>query len=841
MSKSAQGVCCLRLSIRLAMMGLLAVAAVGTTLAMPVYAQSDAPGVQQQQHFSIAAGPLESALMRFSSLSGMTISFTPDQVRGKNTPGIQGDFTPVQALDRLLAGSGLALRQQNNTFSLETLPQGILPAVQVQATGETVGATEGSGSYRALQVSLGKGQSVRETPQSISVMTRQRIEDQGLNELGDVLLQTPGITAAAGSYASVDKIFSRGFEVRNVQVDGLVAGEFSGFFGTPNLAMYDSVEVIRGADGLFSGNGEPGGSINLVRKRPLAQRQISINATAGRWDYYRAEVDVSTPLALDGKVRGRLVASYMDREYFYDVANNENPFFYGIVEADLTENTRIFAGGSFDKRNGTPGNPGMPRAHDGSDLKLPRSTGLFAAWGVEDYEKKEFFLGIEHQFSDRWSLKTEATVSDTERYLVNGSLYGAIDPQTGLGGQIGLWGGNDLGSKTRTVDLHLNGSFDLLGRTHTLVSGVDWREVVFTQYQMQTDFNQPIPAQNVYSFDPYNIPAPSKVRYNRGWKDYGSFQQGIYARVNWSLTDRLNLITGLRNADYDYESPLVTFDAQGENIVRRSLTKYGENNILTPYVGLTFTVNPQWLLYASLTDIYKAQSHRLTGPLPGTPLDAIEGQNMEVGVKGEFKDGRLTTAVSVYRIEQTGEAVRDPAFPSTPFGDLGLNCCWLSLGEVVSEGVDTEVNGEILPGWQISAGYTWNRNKNERTSVVYHSVTPKHLFKLWSDWSFSGALAGWSFGVGATAQSEHFVNGTLKAWNQNSGQFDGPSVPFQFSQGGYAVWNSRIAWQVDNNWSVALNVNNLFDKTWYQTLGSADNGNFYGEPRNAMVTVRGRF
>ena len=229
--------------------------------------------------------------------------------------------------------------------------------------------------------------------------------------------------------------------------------------------------------------------------------------------------------------------------------------------------------------------------------------------------------------------------------------------------------------------------------------------------------------------------------------------------------------------------------------------------------------------------------------MPGTPLDPIKGRNFELGAKGEFNEGRLMASMALYRIERNGEAVADPSYPNTDIGDAGLNCCWLSKGKVVSQGVEGEISGELARGWQLFAGYTFNRNHNKTPGIegIYHSVTPKHLFKLWSTYRLPGELSQWTIGGGANIQSAHFVSGSANAFNPDTGKFDGAAVPFKFSQGGYAVWNASVQYRINRNWQAVLNLNNLFDKVYYRTVGTSGGNNWYGEPRNVMLTLRGTF
>ena len=194
-------------------------------------------------------------------------------------------------------------------------------------------------------------------------------------------------------------------------------------------------------------------------------------------------------------------------------------------------------------------------------------------------------------------------------------------------------------------------------------------------------------------------------------------------------------------------------------------------------------------------------------------------------------NGALNVSAALYRIERKGEAVEDTRY------DDEDGTFYLPLGKVVSQGLDLEVSGEVAPGWQVFAGYTWNHNKNENEDAIYSALTPRHMLKLWTDYTLPGELSKWTVGGGVTVKSKHANTGTYWSWAGD--HWDQPR--FEIKQGGYAVWDAYVNYQIDDRWNLALNVNNVFDKTYYATLGVPNGGSWYGEPRNATLTLRGQF
>ena len=210
--------------------------------------------------------------------------------------------------------------------------------------------------------------SLRETPQSVTVVTRERLDDQNLLSLQDVLDNTPGIYSYAWDTERV--IFTaRGFVIDNLMYDGVPAeGNFStdSIDETIDTAMYERIEIVRGATGLMTGAGSPAASINLYRKHADSKElATSLGFTAGSWNDYRVDADFSTPLTSDGSVRARFVGVYQDTESFQDLYNKEKTVLYGIVDADLSENTRLSVG--FDYQDNKPAGqhlglvPAVPR------------------------------------------------------------------------------------------------------------------------------------------------------------------------------------------------------------------------------------------------------------------------------------------------------------------------------------------------------------------------------------------------------------------------------------------------------------------------------------------------
>ncbi|MGE8615154.1 MAG: TonB-dependent siderophore receptor [Achromobacter veterisilvae] len=795
----------------------------GGLAAAPAHAQASAVQVD------IASQPLSEALLELAEQTRLQILFAPDIVAGKTAPALRGSFTADQALAALLKGTGLRYQRQGDRFMLTAGEPDMLNAVTVIGMAERHSMTEGTGSYttRISSIASKTEQSFREIPQSVSVVTRQQMEDQNITDIRQAMLAVPGVT-----YNGVD-FYSRGFAITSMQIDGgapLALGSYN-YDPQQQMAFYDRVEVMRGASGLLGGVGDPGGIINLVRKKPLAQDQLKVSLAAGSWDDLRTEIDASGKLAANGKLRGRGVFSYQNSDSYIDHRHTERPAVYGVLEADLGPDTLLTVGGSYSQINNDGAPPTLPRYSNGADLGLSRSANLSQPWAYDDTDRWEVFGQLEHRFRNGWIAKLNATHTDQKTDRMWNYTSGSVDPVT-LGGLT--WGAGTAKSSNRQdmVDANLSGTFDVLGRTHEFVVGADWQRVRsdWVNSNLAVNYRDPVDPFNPGAWNPGRTDAD--YNYSAHYGPWGQEQVGGYALLRLHPTDSLSAVAGARISRYEFSQIINTKRGAADWQVFQD-AKFNEATEITPYGGLIYDLNEQWSVYGSYSAIYKPQPLVMQGPQPGSALPPIKGKSFEAGIKGELFDGAANATLSLFNVERTGTAVLDPAYESSSSAYDG-NCCYLAQGKVVSRGVDLELGGEIATGWQVTAGYTFNTTKDKSTGTRYSSVTPKHLFKLATAYRLPGDLAKWTVGGSMLLQSASYVSGTAR---DASGDF----VPFDFNQGGYAILNAMVRYQITPHWNMTLNVNNLTDRVYYQQIGTLNGNNVYGTPRNAMLTLRGTF
>jgi len=725
------------------------------------------------------------------------------------------------------AGAAVWLGRGAMAFSLAAGAAGAQTAAEtttlapVTVRGEEAGMTEGSQSYTAPSVTVGGKLplSLREIPQSVSVITRQRIEDQNMTSLEDAMAQTPGVTTDLAATAAIPQFYSRGFQIEYFQYDGVPMQTGGASWAQPDLFMFDHVELLRGAAGLFNGAGQPGGVINLVRKRPLREFQFAGSLSAGSWDNYRGEADLSTPLNASGSVRGRVAAAYEDRKYFYDVANSQKQAYYGILEADLAPGTLLTLGGSYQRRDWLPFMMHMPRYKDGGDLGLTRGTYLGADWNRWDFENTQIFAELAHRFSSDWTVKLNVNQAEETSKLKYAYVRGAVDPDTGQGPRL-YGGGNQYRNRQLGIDLMVTGAFEALGRRHELVFGGNWYDRSARSYNAYSLPGFPAQPVDVFDYHVDDYPEPADPQWGSK-SEVKTRQSGIYAMARLKVADPLTLVLGTR---------MSWWRTQTENLMTGvtdpAVSTHGR---MTPYAGLVYDIDDHWSAYASYADIFRVQGGMRTAD--GGSLPPVVGANYEAGVKSEWLDGRLNTSFALFRIIERNRAQSDPDYPEV--GD----CCYQASGKVRSQGIEAEVSGRLAPGWEVAGGYTFNTTRYlkdaENGGAPFRTFTSKHIFQLWTTYRPPGQWNRWSVGGGVNVKSGIYTENAVQ------GPVSGSSV--RVSQGGYAIWNARIGYRVSEHVSLGLNVNNLFDKVYYQRLGNADMGNAYGEPRSFMLNMRVKY
>ncbi|HEP8272337.1 TPA: Fe(3+)-pyochelin receptor FptA [Pseudomonas aeruginosa] len=712
----------------------------------------------------------------------------------KGRQGIARNRHTPLCLGLLLALSPLAAAVADARKDGETeLPDMVI-------SGESTSATQPPGVTTLGKVPL----KPRELPQSASVIDHERLEQQNLFSLDEAMQQATGVTVQPFQLLTT-AYYVRGFKVDSFELDGVPALLGNTASSPQDMAIYERVEILRGSNGLLHGTGNPAATVNLVRKRPQREFAASTTLSAGRWDRYRAEVDVGGPLSASGNVRGRAVAAYEDRDYFYDVADQGTRLLYGVTEFDLSPDTLLTVGAQYQHIDSITNMAGVPMAKDGSNLGPSRDTYLDVDWDRFKWDTYRAFGSLEQQLGGGWKGKVSAEYQEADSRLRYAGSFGAIDPQTGDGGQL-MGAAYKFKSIQRSLDANLNGPVRLFGLTHELLGGVTYAQGE-TRQDTARFLNLPNTPVNVYRWDPHGVPRPQIGQYTSPGTTTTT-QKGLYALGRIKLAEPLTLVVGGRESWWDQDTPA---------------TRFKPGRQFTPYGGLIWDFARDWSWYVSYAEVYQPQADRQTWN--SEPLSPVEGKTYETGIKGELADGRLNLSLAAFRIDLENNPQEDPDHPGPP-----NNPFYISGGKVRSQGFELEGTGYLTPYWSLSAGYTYTsteylKDSQNDSGTRYSTFTPRHLLRLWSNYDLPWQDRRWSVGGGLQAQSDYSVD------------YRGVSM----RQGGYALVNMRLGYKIDEHWTAAVNVNNLFDRTYYQSLSNPNWNNRYGEPRSFNVSLRGAF
>jgi len=693
---------------------------------------------------------------------------------------------------------------QSASQSVNDIP--VLPEVEVHADAEH--------SYKADKVSIaGKvPQSPREIPNSVSVLTRSQMDDQNMVTTWDALSQITGIQAVANDITQ-GQYHSRGGALE-LQNDGVPSTLPLSGYQQFDLAIYDRIEVQRGPAGVLQGSGSFSGAVNLVRKRPLDRFATSFVAQTGTWNNNRVEADVTGPLNESGSLRGRAVVSAIDRDYVYNRAHDQKSLVYGTLDFDFTSRTKANLYFAY-QNNDSTGFSGLPAYTDGSFLSVSRSFNPYPDWNKIRWNTQDVGVELTHGFDNEWTTTFRVGRRDQGFFFKDSYPTTGVTPGTMI---IGNYARREFDYQyvNENVDMFAAGPFELLGRKHELFFGANYSR--FESTGRGANPNSPssgyLNVANVLLSDPPSVPEPNVV-YRAGSQNVTT-QFGYYGKLTLSITDPLKAIFGARFSNYDYKSrtidpsPSPTGWAQGARST-------GEP---TPYAGLVYDLNKRVTFYGSYADIFVPQTQQR---VDGSTLSPRVGKQYEVGTKTEFLDGKLAATLALFKINDTNRAL----------ADANNSGYYTSAGKLESKGWEFEVVGSPLHGLDISAGYTslitkWLNNgssTNQPVSFWY----PRHMLKLWSKYRFSDdVLKGFSIGFGLNGASQSASgapSATVAARSQND----------------YAIVKLQFGYEIDKSHALTLDINNLFDTTYYTRLGGTNTYNTYGDPRNAVLTLRVKY
>lgn len=640
-------------------------------------------------------------------------------------------------------------------------------AIQVVAEGQNEGYTPPP-TVDVMRFNV----PLQELPRSVQVVPQEVLQDQAATRIRDGLRNVSGVVQDGGFGGTSDQFAIRGFFSFDTFRDGF--RDPSEIFETSNI---ERLEVLKGPASILFGNIEPGGVINIVTEQPLAFPFYEAALEVGSFGYVRPTIDLSGPITRNGALRYRLNAAYEYSDGFRDFDQNVERFFIAPVLAlDLGEDTNLTLEFSYlnDER---PFDRGLlARGRDVLDVPVRRFFGE-----PNDFRASEELSAgyrLNHQLSDDWEIRSRFRVTTRDNVDFRAEPV-SFDEDTGI--LTRNFRSNDDLAEVYTLQNEIQGQFATGSLNHRLVVGVDLSRQTDggTQRRLPAGLT---PSINV--FDPvYNqIPRPDfedltvVVRNNFNRTD----ALGVYVQDLIEITDNFNLLLGGR---LDF--------VEQESRNRRSSTTSGQDaSAFSPTIGLLYQPIEQLAIYANFARSFQPNSS--TGA-DGSFLEPERGTQYEIGIRGELFEGNLIANLAAYTLTKTNLATTDPNNP-----DFSV-----PIAEQRSRGIELDIVGRILPGWNVIASYS--HTDAEYTEEYFGlppgsrvANVPKNAASLWTTYQIqSGSLQGLGFGIGLFYVGER-AGGF-------SDTFDLPS----YLRTDAAIFYER------NNWRFAINVQNLFDENYF--------------------------
>ena len=642
--------------------------------------------------------------------------------------------------------------------------------------------------------------SLRETPQSVSVVTRAQIQDFQLNDVNQLLTTVPGVTI---QFADTDRVYysARGFDIQTFQIDGIgVPFAFGIQTGSIDTAIYDHIEVVRGAPGLLSSTGNPSAVVNFIRKRPTRDLRASASAQYGSYDSLRLEGDVSVPLTRDGSIRARAVGVYFDTDSYLARNHLRRWTGYGIVEADLGPGTVISGGYGYQNHKSDGALWGaVPLLYsDGTRTPIGRGSSTapdWSSWGVID---RQIFGDLTHKFGNGWvarlSAIRRATGEDNELFYV----YGNPDRTTGAG-LLTYPGAFKAPTRNLTLEGYVTGPVSLFGRVHDVMVGVNRSAQGYRQYSSYGAINQPIGFDTILAGGAVRPDFPTTYDLSL---DRDTRRETAYGLVRFSLADPLKLMVGgnvthATSSGTSYTVP-VNFD---------------ETRFL-PFVGSTLDLSRTLSLYASFATIFNPQTEVDT---LNRVLSPIQGNNLEAGIKGEWYTGRLNATAAVFQTRQDNTAA---------YAGFADGRSFYEGVDAKSQGVELEVGGQLAPGLQLTGGYTLMRVDGEDGDPV-RTFVPRNTGRLNVSYA-PPAFDRLKLGASLQYQSRIYYDATTAT-----------GVQARITQGDYALLDLLASYRLTDRLALSANLRNVTNSRYL--TGLTYDQSFYGAPRTVLGTLSVRY
>jgi TonB-dependent siderophore receptor len=784
-------------------------------------------------HFSIPSEDLAAALEDFGRQSGEEILFNREDVRGKTAQLVSGDYTSSDALSKLLAGSGLTVRQANShTFVVEpalsqssTNNQNQSGQPEKPPTAASLEEIVVTGRYEFLTADTSGATNlplpIEQVPQSISLVSNNFIEAANLKTLGDIAEYTPGAlnVGAQLNLASIIKL--RGFTAGQA-IDG-VETALPSTIGAyePDYAIFDRLEVVKGPSSVVYGVSSPGGLVNFVTKSATPDTPSYLLVQGGSWDSYRFEGQAAGALDAGDSLRGIAVAVQDHGDSFINDVSHTKTTLYAGINSHVAESVDFFVHGGFERFDRTSFD-GVPTEADGSPAPLPRSFFMGAENMKMTTDAYHAETGVTWHVSDLWEVALKGVVDNSK---TTGTEPYAVGPLTSSG-LFGLGIQVDQPFRSDNWGLSLSSIYrlDQLGIKDSFVS------VAVVRQDNRQDFNENLYAGSATAsisdsqaelYQEFNAAAQSNNLFNFTYFDHS---KTTVASVQTFLQP-INPLAVLVGASYSKPEDTIITDGTPESASSSGQMSYRG--------AVTYNVLPKTYAYVSYSESFSTQVG-LTPPPDSQVLKPLTGREIEAGLKFRSPEGRLLLTGALFQIDERN--VGETTIVN------GINY-FSPVGQVQHRGVEFGAIGHIAPQWQINAGYafldpkiTEATNSAAATAGQMELFLPRQTANIYSTYTIGeGVVRGLSFGGGIRYVGyEHTSYGSALA-DEEEGLTQTRDIP------SYTLVDTTVAYEY-RKWLVQLNARNLLNKSYfinnYQTLYY---GNTVGAPFNIALSVRRSF
>ncbi|PIF77716.1 iron complex outermembrane receptor protein [Variovorax sp. 54] len=801
---------------RLAPLALAVALALGHSLAQ---AQGAGALLNAPVQLHIAAQPLGQALNDWARQTRIELIVPPALVAGRTASAVTGHLTPRQALDRLLAGSGLIATSDGPAVVVRAAPAvsgATLPAVLVEADAQretAAGPVQGYVAKRSATATK-TDTPILETPQSLTVITADRMAAMGATTLKDALSYTPGVAITTfGADSRYDWLTLRGFDAYapGFYLDGLPLRN-NGNWGVWRTENYgaERIELLRGPASVLYGQASPGGVVNVVSKRPTAEPQRELQMQLG--DHNRKQIagDFSGPLDAEGKVLYRVVGLVRDAELPAEKMPDRRLYLAPSLTWRISGDTRLTLLAQVDRTRAGVYNRIRPQV--GSVFPTAIGTRIPASLLAGDpsydrFHNDQWMVGyeFEHRLNDTVLLRQNARYGELKvdyagiwpnRRLTTVDAANPLNPANFM-----LLGRYPTGSREKVSAFSIDNQMQLDLRAgdwqHKLLIGLDYQRNRIDQYSFSTGS---APTINVYA-PVYGGPIVEGAPWMNA--DMRLAQTGLYVQDQIKWGDRWSLTLGGR---YDSASN-DTFDRLEGKSTRISQHKF------TGRAGLVYVMPSGWAPYLSYSESFAPTG--LVDPVTRDPFKPETGRQYEAGIRYQPPEGKQSYSAAIFDLRRQN------------YISYGTGAAPKQTGEISVRGLELEATAELMPRLNVTASYDYTpraivtASANPAEIGKQANAVPRHRMSVWANYRF---VNGVKVGLGAR------YNGT----SHGDGEKIAPGkVPAA------TVFDAMLGYDLDR-WSLALNVRNIANKDFIANCDQYGKC-YYGAPRSVVATATYRW